>query len=157
MSDGSEGGIILFRDEVRLSTEFNDERQKQKGQTMLKEKYQPILDLAAKLGVKLANVAEEGGKLKVKGTSPYQLEKNLVWDKIKSMSGWENELAVDISVEKTDIFGVYDVQSGDTLSKIAKQHLGGSNKYMAIFNANTDVLKNPDLIMVGQKLKIPNP
>ena len=73
------------------------------------------------------------------------------------MSGWENELAFDISVENTGIFGEHTVQSGDTLSKIAKQHLGGSDKYMAIFNANKDVLQNPDLIKVGQKLKIPNP
>lgn len=123
---------------------------------MLKEKYQPVLDLAAKLGVKLVTVAEEGGKLKVKGSSPYQLEKNLVWDKIKTMSGWDKELAVDISVEKTDILGVYTVQSGDTLSKIAKQFLGGADKYMAIFKVNQDVLKNPDLIKVGQQLKIPN-
>ena len=123
---------------------------------MLKEKYQPALDLATKLGVKLLNVSEEGGKLKVNGSSPYQLEKNLVWDKIKTMSGWENEVAADIAVEKTDIYGVYTVQSGDTLSKIAKQYLGNSSKYMAIFNANKDVLKNPDLVKVGQQLKIPN-
>ena len=123
---------------------------------MLKEKYQPVLDLATKLGVKLANVAEEGGKLMVKGTSPYQLEKNLVWDKIKTLAGWENELNADISVEKTDIYGVYTVQSGDSLSKIAKKHLGSPDKYMAIFNANKDILKNPDLIKVGQQLKIPN-
>jgi len=141
---------------IRLisSTDFNNSTRKAK--FMLREKYQPMLDLATKLGVKLVNIAEEGGKLKVKGASPYQLEKNLVWDKIKTMSGWENELSFDISVEKTDIFGVYTVQSGDTLSKIAKQHLGSSDKYTAIFNINTDVLKNPDLIKVGQKLKIPN-
>jgi LysM repeat protein len=124
---------------------------------MLKEKYQPVLDLATTLGVKLANVTEEGGKLTVKGTSPYQLQKNLVWDKIKTLSGWENELTADIAVEKTDIYGIYTVQSGDSLSKIAKKHLGGADKYMAIFNANKDVLKNPDLIKVGQQLKIPNP
>jgi LysM repeat protein len=124
---------------------------------MLKEKYQPIINEATKLGVRLENVAEEGGKLKIKGMAPYQLEKELVWDKIKTMSGWENELAADIRVEKTDIFGVYTVQSGDTLSKIAKSFLGSANSYMKIFDINKDVLKNPDLIKVGQKLKLPNP
>lgn len=124
---------------------------------MLKEKYQPVLDLAATLGVKLLNVAEEGGKLKIRGAAPYQLEKNLMWDRIKATSGWENELVADIAVEKTEIYGMYTVQSGDSLSKIAKKHLGGAEKYMAIFNANEDVLKNPDLIKTGQKLKIPNP
>ncbi|MEO8168422.1 MAG: LysM peptidoglycan-binding domain-containing protein [bacterium] len=123
---------------------------------MLKEKYQPVLDLATKLGVKLVNVTEEGSKLKVQGSSPYQLEKNLLWDKIKTMSGWEKEITVDISVEKTDILGVHTVQSGDTLSKIAKQHLGSPGKYMDIFNINKDILKNPDLIQPGQALKIPN-
>lgn len=124
---------------------------------MLKEKYQPVLDLAGQLGVNVTNVSEAGGKLIVKGTSPYQLEKNLVWDKIKTMPGWENELVADITPVKTDIYGVYTVQSGDSLSKIAKKHLGGADKYMAIFNANKDVLKNPDLIKPGQNLKIPNP
>ncbi|MDL1891681.1 LysM peptidoglycan-binding domain-containing protein [Sphingobacteriales bacterium CHB3] len=103
------------------------------------------------------SVAEDAGKLKIKGTASYQLEKNLVWDKIKTIPGWESEMAADIRVEKTDLYGVYTVQSGDTLSKIAKQHLGSPNKYMDIFNINKDVLTNPDLIKVGQHLKIPNP
>lgn len=124
---------------------------------MLKEKYQPVLDLAAKLGVRMEGIAEEGGKLKVKAMAPYQLDKDLVWDKIKTHSGWENEIAADIRVEKTDIYGVYTVQSGDTLSKIAKGLLGSPNKYMDIFNINKDVLKNPDLIKVGQQIKLPNP
>ena len=124
---------------------------------MLKEKYQSVLDLAAKLGVKMEGIAEEGGKLKVKGMAPYQLDKELVWDKIKTLSGWENEVAADIRVEKTDIFGVYTVQPGDTLSKISKQLLGSPNKYMEIFNINKDVLKNPDMIKVGQQIKLPNP
>ncbi len=124
---------------------------------MLKEKYQSVLELAAKLGVRLEGVAEEAGKLKVKGMAPYQLDKELVWDKIKTLPGWENEIAADIRVEKTDIFGVYTVQAGDTLSKIAKQLLGSPNKYMEIFNINKDVLKNPDMIKIGQQIKLPNP
>jgi LysM repeat protein len=124
---------------------------------MLKEKYQSVLDLAAKLGVKLEGVTEEGGKLRIKGSAPYQLDKELVWDKIKTLSGWETEIAADIRIEKTDIFGIYTVQAGDTLSKIAKQLLGSPNKYMEIFNINKDVLKNPDMIKIGQQIKLPNP
>ncbi len=116
-----------------------------------------MLDLATKLGVKLINVAEEGGKLKVKGTSTYQLEKDLVWNKIRAFSGWENEVAADIAVEKKDIFGIYTVQPGDTLSKLAKQHFGNAHRYMDIFNINKDVLNNPDMIKVGQQIKLPNP
>jgi nucleoid-associated protein YgaU len=49
------------------------------------------------------------------------------------------------------------VKAGDTLSKIAKEHLGDANAYMDIFNANKDQLSDPDKIKVGQKLVIPKP
>lgn len=49
----------------------------------------------------------------------------------------------------------YEVKSGDTLSKIAKQHYGDANKYNAIFEANRPMLKDPDEIYPGQKLRIP--
>ncbi len=51
----------------------------------------------------------------------------------------------------------YTVQKGDTLSKIAKAHLGSANKWKLIWEANRDQIKNPDLIKPGQVLKIPNP
>ena len=49
----------------------------------------------------------------------------------------------------------YVVQSGDTLSKIAKEHYGDANKYMVIFDANRDQLSDPDKIKPGQELIIP--
>jgi LysM repeat protein len=49
----------------------------------------------------------------------------------------------------------YTVQSGDTLSAIAKKFLGNANDYMEIFNANRDQLTDPDKIKPGQVLKIP--
>jgi nucleoid-associated protein YgaU len=49
----------------------------------------------------------------------------------------------------------YEVKSGDTLWKIAKQHYGDGNLYTEIFKANQDVLTDPDKIKVGQKLRIP--
>lgn len=49
----------------------------------------------------------------------------------------------------------HEVQAGDTLSKIAKRYYGDASLYMQIFEANTDQLKDPDLIKVGQKLRIP--
>jgi nucleoid-associated protein YgaU len=47
------------------------------------------------------------------------------------------------------------VKAGDTLSKIAKEHLGNANAYMKIFEANKDQLTNPDVIKPGQVLRIP--
>ena len=49
----------------------------------------------------------------------------------------------------------YDVKPGDTLSKIAKQFYGDANKYHQIFEANRPMLKDPDEIYPGQKLRIP--
>jgi nucleoid-associated protein YgaU len=49
----------------------------------------------------------------------------------------------------------YVVQSGDSLSKIAKKFYGDSNAWKRIFEANKDRIKNPDLIQPGWTLKIP--
>jgi nucleoid-associated protein YgaU len=50
---------------------------------------------------------------------------------------------------------IYEVKSGDSLSKIAKAEYGNANDYMRIFEANRDILKDPNMIHPGQKLKIP--
>ena len=94
----------------------------------LKEKYADLLELGTKLKVKDGDMREEGGKLHIKGTAEYQLDKDLLWDKIKTYSGWENEIAADIKVAKTDVYGLYTVKSGDTLSKLAKQLFGNANR-----------------------------
>ncbi|RJG00777.1 peptidoglycan-binding protein LysM [Noviherbaspirillum sedimenti] len=50
----------------------------------------------------------------------------------------------------------YTVQSGDTLSKIARQFYGDPNKYMLIFESNRPMLSDPDKIYPGQMLRIPD-
>ena len=50
---------------------------------------------------------------------------------------------------------IYEVVSGDTLGGIAKTYYGNAGSYMKIFEANRDILDNPNLIKVGQKLRIP--
>ena len=49
----------------------------------------------------------------------------------------------------------YTVVAGDNLSKIAKRFYGDANKWKQIFEANKDTIQNPDLIRVGQVLRIP--
>ena len=49
----------------------------------------------------------------------------------------------------------YVVQPGDTLSALAQRFYGKASLYPRIFEANRDILNNPDLIKVGQTLKIP--
>jgi nucleoid-associated protein YgaU len=55
-------------------------------------------------------------------------------------------------VETTEF---YTIQRGDTLWKIAKQYYGNGSKYPVIFEANREVIKNPDLIYPGQVVRIP--
>ena len=49
----------------------------------------------------------------------------------------------------------YTVVAGDSLSKIAKREFGDANKWHAIYEANRDTIKNPDLIHPGQVLNLP--
>jgi nucleoid-associated protein YgaU len=49
----------------------------------------------------------------------------------------------------------YTVVRGDSLSKIAQREYGDAKKWRKIFEANKDVIENPDLIEVGQDLIIP--
>lgn len=49
----------------------------------------------------------------------------------------------------------YEIQSGDTLGAIAKRYYGNANDYPKIFEANQEVIIDPDKIFVGQKIRIP--
>ena len=49
----------------------------------------------------------------------------------------------------------YTIKSGDTLSKIAKEQYGDANQYKKIFEANREVIGDPDKIYPGQQIRIP--
>lgn len=124
----------------------------------LQEKYKPVLELAQKFGVQNLSVSEEQNKLKLSGLVNTQYEKNTLWDKIKEIGGENaNDISADIKVANTDYYHIHTVEGGESLSKISKFYYKDANKYMKIFDANKDQLTNPDVIKVGQKLKIPMP
>ncbi len=122
-----------------------------------KSKYQSVLDLGAKFQIKNGDVSEEGGILKIKGEANTPYEKNALWDKIKEVGG-ENpsDIKANIGVVDDSVYHRHIVQSGDTLGKIAKHYYGNASKYNAIFQANTNILNNPDVIHPDQELVIPN-
>lgn len=124
---------------------------------MVKSKYQEVLDLGEKLNIQEGKVEEANGQLKVWGTAATQYDKNLLWDKIKEIGGADpTDIMADIKVADESVYARHTVKSGETLGKIAKQYYGEPGKYQKIFQANTDILKNPDLIHPGQELIIPN-
>src|SRR5450830_186436 len=53
------------------------------------------------------------------------------------------------------LFDIYTVQSGDTLSEIARRKLGDANRWLEIAQANRETVPDPDKIKPGQQLKIP--
>lgn len=55
----------------------------------------------------------------------------------------------------TDKVEYYEIVSGDTLSAIAQKYYGKASAYPRIFEANREVIKDPDKIYVGQKIRIP--
>jgi nucleoid-associated protein YgaU len=133
----------------------------------LKQKYQSVLNTMNQQQVHISSVQVENGKLVVRGEAPSDAVKNKIWDQIKLVDAAHADLTMDISVKPgvggpsgaattaPKAGGTYTVQAGDTLSKISKQYYGDANKYMKIFEANRDKLKDPDKIQPGQVLNIP--
>jgi len=134
----------------------------------LKGKYQSVLNLIEQQQVQLQNLHVESNKLFIRGTAPSDGAKDTVWNQIKLVdSGYDKDLIADISVDASRAAAaavgggqgqggqVYEVKSGDNLSKISKQFYGDPNEYMRIYYANRDKLSDPDRLQVGQKLTIP--
>lgn len=109
------------------------------------------------------NAEERDGKLHWNGSVATEEQKNEIWSAIKTIPSWQNDIVANINVTGGPAPAAakaagrtYTVKSGDTLSKIAKEHLGDANAYMKIFEANRDQLSDPNKIQPGQVLKIPS-
>ena len=122
----------------------------------LRDKYAHAIQTAK--GKFQGNAEERDGKLHWTGYVGSEAEKAEIWTAIKTVPGYQNEIAGDIQVRPAPGGGgggkTYTVKAGDTLSKIAKAELGDANAYMKIFEANRDQLSDPDKIKPGQVLKI---
>jgi LysM repeat protein len=110
------------------------------------------------------NATERDGKLYWKGTVATEAEKNEIWNAIKTIPTWQNDIIADIQVTGPPAAAAapapaaaktYTVKAGDTLSAIAKAHLGSANAYMKIFELNKDQLTDPNKIKPGQVLRLP--
>jgi nucleoid-associated protein YgaU len=103
---------------------------------------------------------ERDGKLHFKGTVATEDQKNEIWTAIKTIPTWQKDIVADIQVTggpapAAAAAKTYTVKAGDTLSKIAKEHLGSAGAYMKIFELNKDQLTDPDKIKSGQVLRLP--
>jgi len=126
----------------------------------LKQKYASVLELIQRRNVRLDHLHVQDEKLFLQGAAPNQDVKNEVWNAIKAVDPGFGDLTCDLSIDSSlpapaPEAQKYTVQSGDSLSKIAKQFYGDASQYMKIFEANQDQLDDPNKIQVGQELNIP--
>ncbi len=132
----------------------------------LREKYAYAISTAK--GKFDGSAQERDGKLHFVGSVKSEEDKNELWNAIKTIPEWRDEVVAEITVKGGGAASPskgggavgtsgksYTVKSGDTLSKIAKEHLGDANAYTKIFELNRDQLSDPNLIKPGQVLKLP--
>jgi nucleoid-associated protein YgaU len=111
---------------------------------------------AANPGIQDLNVAYHDGVVELTGTadSAEAMEKAvLMAGNVKGVSEVKAD-GVSAPPQQAPV-EYYIIQKGDSLSAIAKRYYGNANDYPRIFDANREVIKNPDLIYPGQKIRIP--
>jgi nucleoid-associated protein YgaU len=130
----------------------------------LKSKYQSVLRLIEQKKLRMHNLHLQDNKLFIKASAGTQELKNDIWNQIKLVDPTYGDLTCNIAVDPgmappppaAPAMKTYTVQAGDSLSKIAKQFYGNAGTYMKIFDANKDILSDPNKIQIGQVLKIPS-
>lgn len=107
-------------------------------------------------GVKNLKVEFDEGEVKLSGeaASAEAMEKAVLM--AGNVQGVKNVSVAGLTAPlQTGKVEYYEIQKGDTLSAIAKKFLGEASAYPKIFEANREVIKDPDLIYPGQKIRIP--
>ena len=123
---------------------------------------------AKNLGVKNLRADVDGKVVTLRGEAPTLDVKGLVVKHFNALVDTENtfnriqisaptvklpDMASPAAPMETELF--HKVVAGDTLSALAKRYYGKAGDYMKIYEANRNILTNPDLIRIGQKLRIP--
>lgn len=140
-----------------------------------------LLDFAADIGHKLFGSEDEGGdKIKEHIEESNPGVENLKVEVKDGVAHIKGEAKDQSAFQKAvlmagNIFGIsevqaselkapeggeddvvyYEVKKGDSLWKIAANTFGNGSRHNEIFEANREVIRDPDLIFPGQKLRIP--
>lgn len=129
------------------------------------EQAQKVRDHVAKYGFDVSGltftVADD--KVTISGEAKNWEEKSKIYvsaGNVEGIDGVNDQMTVrpaEVSVEAAPVAEAkyVTVESGDTLSKIAKEVYGDANAYHKIFEANKPMLSDPDKIYPGQVLVIP--
>lgn len=123
----------------------------------LRAKYQQLIDAATNSGVTNLQVREQGNVLYIDGNAPSEEVKKSLWDLYNKI---DPDYRTGDLVLNVNVFGStrknteeeYVVVKGDSLSKIGHKY---GVAWKDIYELNKDLIKDPDLIQPGWKLKIP--
>lgn len=127
----------------------------------VKEKYSRLIQLAKDSNVRNLDVNEENNVLYIAGTTTADT-KDKIWNLYNQIDPdmRSADLVMNIDVEggervESAVGGdeTYEIQPGDSLSKIAGKYSGLT--WQKIYDANKDVIKDPDKVFPGQRIRIP--
>lgn len=122
----------------------------------LQAKYQSLLELAQQNGTTY-ELSEADGVLHVTGTAPSAEAKQAIWDKYAEIDPNYASADLVLNISEGAAAGggsnTYTVVAGDNLTKIGEKY---GITWQAIFDANRDIIHDPDKIHPGQELKIPS-
>ena len=121
------------------------------------------------LGSNVDNVGVlyKDGRVELHGTAKSQAAKEkaaLIAGNVKGVNAVDDDglkvagqtSAPAVATSSTGSTQYYTIESGDSLSKIAQRFYGDPQKYKELFDANREVIQDPDKIYPGQKIRIPN-
>lgn len=119
----------------------------------VQDKYKGLIDFAGKPRVENLSVTEQNGVLHISGNTD-SATKDKLWKMYNDIDPdmRAGDLVLNIQSTGSDD-EVYEIKSGDSLSKIAQNYPGMT--WQKIYEANKDTIKDPNVIYPGKKIRIP--
>jgi nucleoid-associated protein YgaU len=117
----------------------------------LQDKYKSVIDIAKNSGATNVVLEEENNVLHISAKAS-EAVKQKMWDAYSKIDPDMRAGDLMMNIEAADFDEIYEIQKGDSLSKIAKKY---GTTWQKIHAMNKDVIKDPDKIFPGQKIKIP--